>query len=232
MIQIVLVEPKTGGNIGAIARAMANFNMQNLVLVNPKCDPFSEDCLKRAKHAVGVLDRMRVVNSLDDLDADYMIGTTSALGADYNIPRSPIRPDNIAQTIAKLREEENVNIAIILGREGDGLTNHEILLCDFIVTIPTFPEYPVMNISHAATIIFYELFKQTADEKIDEHIKFATDSEKKVLLELVDKLLKSTEFSTEEKRETQRKVWKRLVGKSFMTKREAMALIGFMKKLV
>jgi tRNA C32,U32 (ribose-2'-O)-methylase TrmJ len=76
------------------------------------------------------------------------------------------------------------------------------------------------------------LFKQTADEKIDEHIKFATDSEKKVLLELVDKLLKSTEFSTEEKRETQRKVWKRLVGKSFMTKREAMALIGFMKKLV
>jgi TrmH family RNA methyltransferase len=232
MIQIVLVEPKTGGNIGAIARAMANFNFKNLVLVRPQCDPFDEECLKRAKHAVGVLDKMKVVDSLDDLEADYLIGTTSALGTDYNIPRSPIKPDQLASTITRLREKEDVKIAIILGREGDGLTNHEILLCDFIVTIPTFPEYPVMNISHAATIIFYELFKQTADEKIDDHILFATDNEKRKLLGLVDRLLESIEFTTEEKRETQRKVWKRMIGKSFLTKREAMALIGFIKKLV
>ena len=74
---------------------------------------------------------------------------------------------------------------MLIGREGDGLNNHEINLCDFMVTIPTFPEYPVLNASHAAAIIFYELFKHSKDKKIDEHIEFATEAEKKVLLELL-----------------------------------------------
>ena len=233
MIQIAFLEPKIGGNIGAIARSMANFNLNELILINPQCDPKSEEVMNRAKHAKKIIENAKIVSSIDFLDSDYLIGTTSALGADYNIPRSTIRIKQLAEKIAELEaKKSDAKITILIGREGDGLNNHEINLCDFMVTIPTFPEYPVLNASHAASIIFYELFKHSTDIKIDDHIEFATDSEKKILMQLVNQLLDTMEFATEEKRETQVKVWKRMVGKSFLTKREAMALIGFMKKLL
>jgi tRNA C32,U32 (ribose-2'-O)-methylase TrmJ len=104
-------------------------------------------------------------------------------------------------------------------------------MCDFIVNIPTSKEYAALNISHAAAIVFYELFKEQAVKAMDEKYRLAGKEEKQLILGLIEKLLDKTGFSTKEKKETQRRVWKRLVGKSFMTKREAYALIGFLKKL-
>lgn len=53
----------------------------------------------------------------------------------------------------------NGNIALLFGREGDGLNNQEIEQCDILVTIPTSDEYPIMNITHAAAIIFMKYLK-------------------------------------------------------------------------
>lgn len=233
MIQIAFLEPRFEGNIGAIARSMANFNLKDLVLIAPKCDPKSERVLQRAKHAKDIIENARIVPSVDFLDADYLIGTTSALGSDYNIPRSTIRVEQLAGRIAELHKaDQDATITVLIGRENDGLTNHEIRLCDFMVTVPAYPEYPVLNASHAAAIIFYELFKHSAGRKTDSHIRLASQGEKTILLRQVDHLLDNMHFSTDEKKETQKKVWRRMVGKSFLTKREAMALIGFMKKLL
>ena len=88
-----------------------------------------------------------------------------------------------------------------------------------------------MNISHATSIILYELSKKTGKEKINEHINFATKKDKEIILRYVNKALDKMEFSTKEKKETQKIVWKRIVGKAMLTKREAFALMGFLRKL-
>ncbi len=232
MIHIIFLEPQNSGNVGAIARAMANFNLNSLIIINPKCNPKDEESYKRAKHANKILDNAKIEKDLELKYIDYYVGTTSAIGNDYNIPRSPITAENLAEKLKEINAKNSkINIGIIIGREGDGLTNHELLLCDFVVTIPTFPDYPSMNASHAASIIFYELFKHSEFEKNNDLIEFATETDKKILMKELEKVLKNLEFATEEKRDTQRIVWKKMIGKSFLTKREVMALIGFLKKL-
>ena len=106
-----------------------------------------------------------------------------------------------------------------------------IELCDFIVTIPTSRKYSTMNISHAASIIFYELYKKIGRNKINSHIKKASPKEREVMLRKIDNIMENLEFSTPEKIETQRKTWKNIIEKSTMSKREAFAVIGLLKKL-
>src|SRR3972149_1505765 len=149
MITIILAEPENDGNIGAIARAMKNFGMKNLVLINPKCDHLSEDAIKRSKHAKDVLRKAKVCKfeALDDFDV--LVGTTAIIGSDYNITRLPITPKELAQNI-----NPKADVGILIGREGDGLNEKELNRCDFIVSIPSSKEYPTLNISHACAIIF------------------------------------------------------------------------------
>ncbi len=226
MIYVILIEPKTPGNVGAIARVMLNFDLKNLILVNPKCDHLSPEAIRRAKHAKPILKNAKIVGFSYLKKFDYLIGTTSKLGRDYNIPRSPLLPEQIAEKITGRKEK----IAILFGREDSGLTNKEILACDFIINIPT-SKYSALNISHAAAIIFYELFKEKGKKELAKRIPPITKKEKEIILKLINEKLKLMPFETEQKRETQRRLWKRIIGKAMLTKREAFALLGFLRKL-
>jgi tRNA/rRNA methyltransferase len=202
-----------------------NFNVLNLVLIEPKCDHLSAEAIARSKHASSILRRAKLVRK-DYLERfDYVIGTTAKLGTDYNLPRSPITPSQLAERIP------NGNIALLFGREGSGLSNEEIRKCDFVVHIPTASKYPTLNISHAVSIILYELTKKKAEQRLEARFALASRKEKNLLLKRLDKILSRMDFATEEKRETQRLVWKRMINKSFLTRREAFALFGFFKKL-
>ena len=228
MISVVLQNPKTAGNIGAIARVMKNFNFSDLVLINPKCNHLGNESLDRATHAKDILKKAKI-EGIDCLsNFDYVIGTTSKLGTDYNIPRSPLTPEQLAEKLSKIKKS---NIAILFGSEDHGLSNKEILKCDFIVTIPASKSSPTMNISHSASIILYEIFKKSSLENVSSHIIPAGKIEKEIILKKISNILGKLEFSTKEKKETQKVIWKRIVGKSFLTKREAFALLGFLSKL-
>jgi TrmH family RNA methyltransferase len=224
---VVLVEIENPGNLGAVARTMANFNLKKLVLVNPKCSPGDIDALVRSKHASQILKNAKIAKSLGEVDADYLVATTALLGTDYNIPRSPLTPEQLA----KKAKQSSAKYAVVFGREGDGLTNSEILKCDFSVTIPCSAKYPTLNISHAASIIFYELFKHSREKKHGSHIAYASKKEKDVLLGVVYGVVDKLQFKTAGKKKTQVIVWKRMIGKANLTKREVFALIGFFKKL-
>ncbi|MBS3097166.1 RNA methyltransferase [Candidatus Woesearchaeota archaeon] len=230
MISTILIEPETPGNIGAIARSMKNFDLKNLILINPKCGHLDKEALDRATHAKEILKNAIIKDFPYLKEFDYLIATTSQLGTDYNIPRSPITPEQLAEKLAKINLKE-LNVGILIGREGIGLKNKEILMSDFVVTIPSSKAYPTLNAAHAATIVFYEIFKKIGKEKVNEHIIPATKIEKEIILKKLDNILDKMEFTTKEKKETQRKIWKRIVGKSFLTRREAFALIGFLKKI-
>ncbi len=223
-MDIILMEIENPGNLGAICRVMSNFGFKNLVLVNPKCDPNSSETIKRAKHAEDVLKNIKIVDSLEGYD--YIIATTAKMGTDYNIPRSPISPEELKDQVSNLDQSK---IALLIGREGDGLTNEEIKKADFLVTIPASKEYFTLNISHAVGIILYELSKNK--ENHTKHIIPASKTEKDFVMKSIEEILNKMDFATQEKKETQRLVWKKILGKSFLTKREAFALIGFLKKL-
>ena len=229
MISVVLIEPETPGNIGAIARIMKNFDFNDLVLINPKCNHLSKESLDRSTHAKSILKKAKIkkINHLKNFD--YLIATTAKLGTDYNIPRSPITPEQLAEKLSKLSSK--LKIGLLIGREGSGLSNNEISMCDFIVTIPSSKNYPTMNVSHAASLILYEIFKKQSREKSNEHIIPAAKKEKEIIMDYFNKVLDTAEFSTKEKKQTQKTVWKRIFGKAFLTKREAFAVIGFLKKL-
>lgn len=227
MMSIVLIEPEHPSNIGAVARVMANFGFSDLVLINPKCNHLDAEAILRAKHsAAKILKSARVEDFSYLKKFDYLIGTSAILGTDYNVPRSPLTPEELAEKLNGV----NRKIAIVFGREGIGLRKKEIEACDFIVTIPTDEKYATMNISHSAAVVLYELHKLKSN-RIREKIVYAGKKDKEIVLKLVNELIDGMEFATKEKRETQRKVWKRIVGKSMMTKREAFALCGFFKKL-
>jgi len=226
MISVVLLEPGNSGNVGAVARAMANFGFSKLILVNSKCNHLSQTARNRAKWANDILSKAKTVKSLKSIKATK-VATTGKMGTDYNISRSPLTPEKLSKAIEKKK-----NIALVFGRESTGLTNNEISQCDFTVAIPTAKKYPILNLSHAVSTILYELSKSTLkDNNITSHTIFASEADKKQLIKMLNKSLKGMDFSTKDKQQTQRKVWKRMIGKSFLTKREAFALMGFLRKI-
>ncbi|MBT4367876.1 RNA methyltransferase [Candidatus Woesearchaeota archaeon] len=213
-----MIEPKTQGNIGAIARVMKNFGFSELVLVNPKCS-LGDEAYIRAKHAKDVLDNVKILKRWPKLD--YLVATSSKTGRDYNIPRNPITPAELGKVLPSKGK-----IGLVFGREEDGLNNLELAKCDFMVKIPTDKDYKAMNLSHSVAVMLYSLSSLSND------VVPISLAEKKQLFKMLDKALLKMKFVLEDKRETQRLVWKKMIGKSFLSKREAYALMGFFKKLV
>jgi TrmH family RNA methyltransferase len=227
MIAVVLVEPEHPGNVGSVARVMANFGISELVMINPKCK-INDESRRFAKNANTILDKAKI-NGFSILGKyDYLIGTTSKLGTDYNIPRSPMTPSQLAQ---KLKGIKNKKIALILGRESQGLRNNEVKLCDFMVTIPTSRNYKALNVSHSLAVLLYEIFKEKNTKEMMAPYTPIGGKEKEQILKILNAAMDKMDFSTAKKKETQMKVWKRMISKSFMTKREAFALMGFLKKI-
>ena len=226
MISVVLVEPQTPGNIGSVARVMKNFGFANLVLVNPKCNHLADEARWMSKHALPILKRAVVVKRFGDLKFDTLVATTAALGRDYNVARLPLTPEQLG---SKFYEIKKAKSAIVFGRDYTGLRNSELLKCYFVVSIPASVKYGSMNISHAAAIVLYELSKKSEIKKIGGFVP-ASEKEKEVIMQLIGGLLKRMPFNFDSKRETQKKIWKRLIGKAMLGRREAFAVIGFLKK--
>jgi len=226
MLTVVLIEPETAGNVGAIGRLMYNFDVKNLVLVRPKCDHLSKECLDRAKHAKSIVQKAVVWSKKGIPKFDYSVATTSQIGSDYHILRSPISPFELGETL----KNKKASVGIVFGPEGCGLSNEQVNACDFVVTIPTSKKQPVMNLSHSVAIILYEIFRH--GETVSSHIKPIRIEQKQRLTVMLDEALKELPFRTEDKRETQRKLWKHMIGRSFLSSREATALMGFFSRIL
>ncbi len=227
-MDIVFLEPENAQNVGSVCRAMKNFGFKNLVLVNPKCDHKSLDAIKLAKHAGDILKKAKIMKNIDEIIKKYdtLVATSAIVGSDFNIPRSPLKPEEFAD-LAKGKK----SIALVLGRESEGMSNEEIKKCDFMVTIPASDKYGTLNVSHAAAILLYEIYKKGDEKTAVDKILPIKRAMKEELLKLIYKKIDSFKFSTQEKVDTQKKLWKKIIGKSFVTRREAMAMFGFFKKI-
>ena len=155
--RIVLVGPKFPGNVGAVARSMANFGLRDLVLVNPSCE-LDDDAFRRAKHGSFILDNVRIVSTMDEaLEDCFLVAGTSGVTTkgDSNYTRIPVPVREFAEGCRGYQDK----IALVFGREDIGLLQEELERCDVLVWVPTGDEFPILNLSHAATIVMYEMYQ-------------------------------------------------------------------------
>lgn len=226
MISVVLIETENSENLGFIARVMKNFEIESLYLVNPQCDHQKGKALMLATHAKDVLKKAKVVDKKILEKFDVLIGTTAMLGKPSNVVRSPLTPRQVGEKTHNRKGK----IGLVLGRESSGLTTEEVVKCDFITTIPSSKSYPTLNISHALAILLYEIFSWK-NEHVSSHIPLMEKKDKDVLLQYINKVSDKLSYQTPQKKESTEKVWKRVIGKSLLTKKEASTLMGFFKKI-
>ncbi len=157
---VVLVEPQMAENIGAAARAMANFGLSRLRLVKPLQGWPNEKARVMAAGADRVLDNAMLYDSLNAAigDCSFVLAAT----ARNHDQAKPVIGADAAAAEAGPRVAAGETVAFVFGRERNGLENHEVGLADRIVTLPVNPAFASLNLAQAVVIVGYEWFKQAS----------------------------------------------------------------------
>ena len=157
---VVLVRPQLAVNIGMCARAMANFGLDDLRLVNPKAgwpreDEYREVAYAAAAGAAHILDAARVFETTEAAIADlhYVYATT----ARERGQAKPVLTPSVALPEAAAAKDQKRGI--LFGPERTGLDNNEVALADAILTFPANPAYSSLNLAQAVLLVGYEWFK-------------------------------------------------------------------------
>ena len=157
-IRFVLVEPSHPGNIGAVARAMKNMGLSDLVLVRPREFPHAE-ATARASGADDVLAKARVADSLaEGLEGCGFVLATASRHRDHNYRVMEVR----AAAQRAVEESARGTVAVMFGAERMGLTNANIDVAHVLIRIPENPEYMSLNVAMAAQIVAYEISQAAA----------------------------------------------------------------------
>jgi tRNA (cytidine32/uridine32-2'-O)-methyltransferase len=153
-IRIVLVETSHPGNIGAAARAMKNMCLERLYLVNPELFPHAE-ASARASGADDLLAQARVCASLEEalIGCHWVVGTSARR---RGIPWPLLDPRQCGERA--LAEAGQGEVALVFGRERTGLTNAELDHCQYLVQIPSNPDFSSLNLGQAVQVLCYEVY--------------------------------------------------------------------------
>lgn len=153
-VRIVMVNTTLPANIGSALRAMKTMGLSKLVLVAPKTYPHPDiDAL--AAGAQDLIEKIEIVETLEQAISDcHLVFGTSARSRTIPWPLFDVRP---AAKEALQAATQQQNIAIVFGREDRGLTNEELALANYHLTIPVNPDYGVLNVAQAIQVICYEL---------------------------------------------------------------------------
>jgi tRNA/rRNA methyltransferase len=159
---VVLVEPQMGENIGAAARAMANFGLSRLRLVKPLRGWPNEKARVMAAGADRVLEGVQLHDSLADAigDCSFVLAATAR---NHDQAKPVIGAAEAAAEMAP-RVGAGETVAVVFGRERNGLENHEVARADRIVTLPVNRAFASLNLAQAVVIVGYEWFKYAARE--------------------------------------------------------------------
>lgn len=231
MISVVVVGAETPGNIGTIARAMKNFGVSDLKLVDPPELHRDGEAYGFAGHArEDVLPNAEMVSFEEIVENYHTIGFTATTNEDARKHvRFPFRtPEELADDLAGIETD----VALVFGRERVGLTNEELARIDQICAIPASAEYPVLNLGQAATIALYELRELTMDESQlpDVERERAAEPEIERFYERFDAMLGAVSYPEEKRAKTMRLV-RRLVGRAHPTGREITTLHGVLRAI-
>lgn len=230
--KIVLVETSHPGNIGAAARAMKTMSLSELVLVNPKEFPNSE-ATARAAAAYDVLDTTVVHETLADAVADchWVVGVTAR---SRKLSAPAYNPREIVGEM--LDEFSQRKVALVFGRERNGLTNTELDLCQAICTIPSNPECSSLNIGAAVQVICYEWLMGVLTEQgnlpvapVNKAASAVSSQEMEGLYEHLWTVLKEAEFFSTRNPEPLMRKLRRIIVRAQLSRIEVNILRGIFK---
>ena len=232
-ISVILVGVSHPGNLGAICRTMLNYGFDDLRLVNPKCDKDDGDTRARAKHSKRVLEQATVHDDLRGAtqDCSLVLGTSGKreIGA-KTLFRHFMYPWEMVERL----QETNMNIALVFGEEGKGLSTEDLSACDAFVTLPTWEGYPIANLSHAVNALLYEIQRHRVitTQGLDDGLPDIVPLERHISPPLRTTLVESIEqFANElpgkdERKDSVNQTLKRTLLRSMPTEDEATRIIG------
>jgi tRNA/rRNA methyltransferase len=160
-LKFIFLKPRNPDNIGACARAMANFGLNEMALVNPFESDWAE-VVQRWKQEASVA----AVNSMDVINSARIYGSVPEAAEDCELllGTSSLHQIKPERDVILLKDAANYiagrgvkKAGILLGPEKTGLTKEDLALCHAVINIPTLPRQPSMNLGQAAALITYEL---------------------------------------------------------------------------
>ena len=229
-IYFVLVRPQMGENIGSVARAIKNFNIKKLRIVNPRCPWPNQKAVATSVGAKDILKSSKIYNSLEKSigDLDLVFASTSRI--------RKVNKKIISVLDLKKKIKKNQKIGIIFGPEASGLSNDEINYADFLVKIPTNNKFSSLNLSHSAIIFCFQIFKHFSKKKIiyksNYKSSFATKSDvNKFLNFIIDGLDKKGFLQPDHKRRSMIRNINNIFHRINLSEQEIRILLGIFSTL-
>jgi tRNA/rRNA methyltransferase len=227
-LRVVLVATRNPLNLGAAARAMSNFGVGSLRVVNPFDLAFRE-----ARSAVGraaaILEAAEVYDSVAEAVADcgLVVGTTAIQHRDL---RHPLHLLPQAAT-SILQQMGRTNVAILFGSEKTGLSNADLTHCHWLLHIPTGEQHLSMNLGQAVAVTLYELTRSAPPASVAEHPTASSDLLERITSALLEALelsgytIPNGSTATEEKA-------RRMIHRLAFDDRDAEVLLGMLRQIV
>ena len=228
-MRVVLVETRNPLNIGAAARAMANFGFRRLRVVRPYDVAFRE-----ARSAVGGAGVLRVAKQFDTVaeavaDCGLVVGTTAAGRRELQHTLRRLEPG------ARLmkRALEGAPVALLFGSEKSGLGNEHLSHCQWLVRIPTGDDVPSMNLGQAVAVCLWELARDPkAVRRATEAIRLATGAQNEQVTDLLLDALRESGYINPVTATSADEKTRRLVRRLNITGRDAPVLMGMLRQLL
>jgi tRNA/rRNA methyltransferase len=233
---VVLVSPRNPLNIGAAARAMANFGFARLAVVAPH-----EPHWQEARSAVGAEELLATARETATL-AEAVAGCTLVAGTGTLTYRKPeqrvVRLPEFAP-LARLEMERGGRVGLVFGPEKHGLTREDLSYCHLLVEIPTDARQPSMNLGQAVAVCLYELSVRdlaTSDgarEPATKAVGRAADSARLELLAgVVERAMVASEYSPAAMREANRHDLRLLLRRMALTGQDARRILGLFRRIL
>ena len=226
---VVLVRPRDPNNIGACARAMGNFGLSDLRVVDPY-----EPVWREAVSAVGVHEIMlsaKKCATLDEALADTSFSFASTALKNREIKQCIVP---LPQLNERLQTAPGGRVALVFGNEKSGLSGEDIARCDEVLNIPTATRQPSINLAQAVILTCYELSRRpdfAALRRPGDGPQYPTDAQKEIFISSLDRLCEKADFRTDFSSQQRKALLRQMLSRQGLSREQLFFLKKWADKL-